>query len=230
MRSVDLALLLTLAGLALVDSTSFGTLLIPLWLMTSPRGLRPARVLLFLGVVAGFYLVVGVALLLGGAAVASELGEEVAGSTALLWVQLALGVALLGASFRMGKGRSGRLLRWRDRAAGGEGSTGGIVSLALIAATLEVATMLPYLGAIGLLAGSDLAVGAQVGVLAAYCVVMVVPALVLLGGRLLARSAVEPRLERFSAWLERTGAETTAWVLGIAGFLVARDAAVRLFG
>lgn len=226
---MDLALLLTLVGLAVVDSTSFGTLLIPLWLMTSPHGLRPARIVLFLGVVAGFYLVVGVGLLLGGAAVAAQVGEGVAGSTPLLWGQLALGVALLVASFRVGKESSGRLLRWRDRAAGGETSARGIVSLALVAATLEVATMLPYLGAIGLLVGTDLAVGAQVGVLAAYCVVMIVPALVLLSGRLLFRSAVEPRLVGFSAWLERTGAETTAWVLGIAGFLVAGDAAAVLF-
>jgi hypothetical protein len=226
---VDPALLLTLAGLALVDSTSFGTLLIPLWLMTSPHGLKPARILLFLGVVASFYLVVGLGLLLGGGAIASRVGDSLAESTAVQWIQLVVGVALFVASFRVGKGGSGRLLRWRDRAAGGETSTLAVVSLALVAATLEVATMLPYLGAIGLLAGSDLAVGAQAGVLVAYCVVMVVPALVLLGARVAARRAVEPMLDRLSAWLERTGSEATAWVLGIVGFLVARDAIGRLF-
>ena len=139
-----------------------------------------------------------------------------------------VGVALFAASFRVGKGGSGRLLRWRDRAAGGQTSARAVVSLALVAATLEVATMLPYLGALGLLAGSDLGVGAQVGVLAAYCVVMVVPALVLLGGRLAARRAVEPVLDRLSAWLERTGSETTAWVLGLVGFLLAADAVSRI--
>lgn len=221
-------LLLTLAGLALVDSTSFGTLLIPLWLMTSPYGMRPARILLFLGVVAGFYLLLGVGLLLGGSAIAAEVGRTLADSAWVLWGQLLVGVALFAASFRVGKGGSGRLLRWRDRAAGGQTSARAVVSLALVAATLEVATMLPYLGALGLLAGSDLGVGVQVGVLAAYCVVMVVPALVLLGGRLAARRAVEPVLDRLSAWLERTGSETTAWVLGLVGFLLAADAVSRI--
>lgn len=226
---MDLGLLLTLAGLALVDSTSFGTLLIPLWLMTSPHGLRPGRILLFLAVVAGFYLAVGFALLRGGVALASGIDDDLADSTAVLWVQLALGVALFAASFRVGKGGSGRVARWRDRAAGGEASVSGVVGLALVAATLEVATMLPYLGALGLLAGSDLGVPAQAGVLTAYCLVMVVPALVLLGVRVALRSSVEPLLDRCSAWLERAGAEATAWVLGIVGFLVARDAIGRLF-
>ena len=225
---MDAVLLLTLAGLALVDSTSFGTLLIPLWLMTSPHGLRPGRILLFLGVVAVFYLAVGLVLLRGGVALAAGIGDHLAGSAVVSWLQLALGAALLAASFRVGRHSSGRVLRWRDRAAGGEASVAGVVVLALVAATLEVATMLPYLGAISLLAGSDLAGPAQAGTLAAYCALMVLPALALLGLRVALRSSVEPLLDRMAAWLERTGAETTGWLLGIAGFLVARDAVGRL--
>ncbi|GAB3199763.1 GAP family protein [Nocardioides hungaricus] len=225
---MDLALLLTLAGLALVDSTSFGTLLIPLWLMTSPHGLRPGRILVFLGMVAAFYLLVGLVLLRGGSALADGIGEGLADSPVVLWVQLALGVALFAASFRVGTGGSGRVLRWRDRAAGGGASLSGVVGLALLAATLEVATMLPYLGALGLLAGGDLGLPAQTAVLAAYCLVMVLPALGLLGVRVALRSPVEPLLDRLSAWLERVGGEATAWVLGIVGFLVARDAVGRL--
>jgi hypothetical protein len=49
---MDLALLGSLAVLALIDSTSFGTLLIPIWLMMSPFGVRPGRILQFLGTVA----------------------------------------------------------------------------------------------------------------------------------------------------------------------------------
>jgi hypothetical protein len=238
-------LLLTLAGLALVDSTSFGTLVIPLWLMTSPHGLRPGRILAFLGVVATFYLGVGVVLLVGGASLVDALGDTVGDSPVVLWAQLVIGVALFASSFyvrrkpreRAGDAdadaaeppRPGRVARWRDRAAGGEGSLRGVVTLALVAATLEVATMLPYLGAIGLLAGSDSSTGLRVAVLAAYCVVMVVPALALLALRVGLRRRIEPLLARLSRWLERTGAEATSWVLGIAGFLVARDAVGRLF-
>jgi hypothetical protein len=64
--------------------------------------------------------------------------------------------------------------------------------------------------------------------MAAYCLVMVLPALALLGARLVARRAVEPLLERINAWMTKHAASTTAWVVGIVGFLLARDAAGRL--
>jgi hypothetical protein len=55
-------LLAPLVLLALIDSTSFGTLLIPLWLMLASDRPRPARMLLFLGTVAAFYLLLGIVL------------------------------------------------------------------------------------------------------------------------------------------------------------------------
>ena len=55
-----------LTVLALIDSTSIGTLLIPLWLLMRPDAKRLApRILLFLGVLAGFYLLLGAAVLSG---------------------------------------------------------------------------------------------------------------------------------------------------------------------
>jgi hypothetical protein len=57
---------------------------------------------------------------------------------------------------------------------------------------------------------------------------MVLPALVLLAARLVARNAVEPVLRRINDWMVKNAASTTGWVLGIVGFLVARDAAWRL--
>ncbi|MEK8226362.1 GAP family protein [Oerskovia sp. M15] len=58
--------------------------------------------------------------------------------------------------------------------------------------------------------------------LAGYCVVMVLPALVLTAGRVLAARQVEPVLARLNGWMTRNAASTTAWVVGIVGFLVAR--------
>lgn len=224
------ALAATLLVLALVDSTSFGTLLIPVWLLLAPGRVRAGRVLLFLGTVAAFYLLVGLALLLG-------LGAALAGLVDLLetpWAvraQLALGIGMLVLSLLPGRRRQdscpGRLTRWRERATGGAGA-GGLVALALTAALVEVATMLPYLGAIGLLLTSDLAPWARVTTLAGYCLVMVLPALVLLAARVLAHRFVQPVLERLSRSFERTGPELTAWVVGIVGFLLARDAVARM--
>ncbi|NCT92098.1 hypothetical protein GXB85_14215 [Cellulomonas sp. APG4] len=223
--------LAVLAALALVDSTSVGTLLVPVWFLTVPGRVRAGRVLAFLATVAAFYLVVGLALA-AGAHVLLERAGALAGTPVGSVLQLVVGAALLVGSFFIGRGRSGsgggRVLRWRERAVTGDGGLRAVVVLALVAAGLELATMLPYLGAIGMLTQSDLGPLARTGVLAAYCLVMVLPALVLLGVRLAAHRLVAPALTRLGAWLERTGAETTAWVVGIVGFLVARDALGRL--
>jgi hypothetical protein len=273
-----------LVVLALVDSTSFGTLLIPVWLLLVPGRVRAQRVLVFLATVAAFYLVVGVALMSGARAAlggASGLREGTAGSV----VQLVLGGALLlwalahrvpaadgeasgggagagardggwsgdvarapgaagagasggasgpaaGATLADGQAagrRQGRMLRWRERAMSGEsGGVGALVGLAVAAAAVELGSMLPYLGAIGLLTGSELTWLERVVVLVGYCLVMILPALVLLAGRIVAAGAVEPLLGRVARWMERSAGETTAWILGIVGFLLARDALTRL--
>lgn len=235
-------LIASLVVLSLIDSTSFGTLLIPIWLMLAPGRVRTGRIVLFLATVAGFYLVVGLALVSGLAAVLRDTDALLA-NPVVIRAQLVVGIGLFVWSFFIGRKRSangrrssGRLLRWRDQAmaeAGGRrGRTGrgwtGLVGLALGAAVLEVATMLPYLAATGLISSTDLGPGQRFALLAGYCLVMIAPALVLLLLRVVASRWVEPALVRIAAWMERSGAEATAWIVGIVGFLVARDAASRM--
>jgi hypothetical protein len=215
---MDIALLGSLAVLALIDSTSFGTLLIPLWLLMSPGGVRPGRILLFLATVAGFYFAVGLALALGAVAFLPRIGELLATRPAS-WVQLVVGVALFFLSFRL-KPR-------RRTPPTVDGSVAAVVGLGLAAAAAEVTTMLPYLAAIGLLTAADLAPAEIALVMAGYCVLMIVPALLLLGLRLAAGDHLTPLLIRVGDWMARSNA--VAWIVGIVGFLLARDAATRLF-
>ncbi|NJP30509.1 GAP family protein [Micromonospora thermarum] len=223
-------LLLSLAGLALVDSTSIGTLFIPVWLLLASGPVRVRRILTYLGTIAAFYFGVGLLLFWGGSRLAGAL-DGALDTRPVLWGQLVLGVGLFPLSFRYGgKRRSGggAVLRWRDRATAGDSSARWLVGLALLAALAEVATMLPYLGALGLLATSGLGAAAVVALLAAYCLVMVLPAVLLLAARVAWPAGIEPLLARLNTWITRTSGSTLGWVLGIAGFLIARDAAVRL--
>jgi hypothetical protein len=231
---LSIALILTLAGLALIDSTSIGTLFIPVWLLLAPGTLRVGRILLYLGTIAAFYFVVGLVIAFGAGRLAERFGDAVDPRVGL-WIQLAIGVGLFVLSFRFDpkrakkSGAAGRIAAWRDRATSDGSSVAWLMGLALLAALAEVATMLPYLGAIGLMATSGLTTGAIGIVLAGYCVVMVVPALVLLALRVVARARIEPLLERMNRWVVEKGASATGWVLAIAGFLIARDAAARLW-
>lgn len=240
-----------LAVLALVDSTSFGTLLLPVWLLMAPGRLRPARILLFLGTVAAFYFGVGLAILFGAGIVL----ENYAGlfdSRGFQVILLAAGAALLAWSFQLeDKAKKekaarvaalsarapdgsaapdgapalppGRLAGWRNKAVGGDAGRSGaaaLIGLALAAATLELATMLPYLGAIGLISASGLQWPVTGAVLAGYCLLMVAPALVLLFARLTAARRVDPLLKKLDAFLTRTSANTLSWVTGILGVVL----------
>jgi hypothetical protein len=223
------ALLGPLAVLALIDSTSFGTLLIPIWLMLHPGPVRAGRLLVFLGTVAAFYFAVGVAVAAGAGAVLPNLATLVE-SRPFGWVQLTVGVALFFLSFRMGRKKGadaggGRLARWRERAMT-TGSVAGLIGLALTAVAIELGSMLPYLAAIGLVTTEQLPPTQVAVIMAGYCLVMIVPALTLLGARLALGQRIEPVLERISRWLANS--ETLAWVVGIVGFLLATDAAERL--
>ncbi|MEV0619045.1 GAP family protein [Nonomuraea sp. NPDC050404] len=224
---MTIALLLTLAGLALVDSTNFGTLGIPVYLMLALDRSRGTRLAIYLATVTGFYFLVGVALMLGLSAVMNAFGEALESRPAL-FVQLALGVGLFALSWRFDpKWRAKRGLPQRTF----EPKVGGprtMVLLGLTAAGLEVATMVPYLAAIGIMTTSGLPMAQWLPLLAAYVLVMILPVLVLIGVRALAGERLESKLERLRAWMTKNSASMVSWGIAIVGFLLARDAATRL--
>ncbi|MGI5187776.1 GAP family protein [Promicromonospora sp. CA-289599] len=265
------ALIGALAVLALIDSTSFGTLLIPVWLLMSPGRVRVGRMLLYLGSIAGFYALVGLAILLGAGALSDTL-STLSDTRPFLIAQLVLGVALFAWSFKLdpvgGKkpaepvapvapvvgstadgaatagatdgqvaappvtepGRAGRLSRWRERVLSSESGSGrALAALAIGAGLVEVATMLPYLAALGLIGTQGPGWPVSGLWILGYCVVMIAPALVLTAARVFASRLVERPLGRLDGWLTKNAASTTAWVVGIVGFLVARDAIGRLW-
>ena len=228
---MTLTLIGTLVVLALVDSTSFGTLLIPLWFLVAPRR-PPARAMLTYGaVVIGAYALIGV-VLLAVADRALPLLRDGASSVGAAWVALVVGVGLFIGSFALDRKRSdgeSRALRWRERALHDAQGLRKLATLALVAVAAEIATMLPYLAAIGLLAASSLPFGASVGVLAVYCLVMIAPAAALWGLRELAGARADALLARLEAPLVRWADSALGWIVGIAGFLLARHGAAVLF-
>ncbi|MCK5890175.1 GAP family protein [Aeromicrobium sp.] len=229
-----LTTLAVLAGLALVDSTSVGTLVIPLVWVLRPGPVAWRPLLTFLASVAAAYAAIGAVLLVVGQSSAAALAG-IGDVDAVRWFQFALGVALLAVAFSdavMGR-VAGRALRWRDRLRGDDATHGSsarrsVVATATVAVAVELPTMLPYLGAIAIVAAADLAAGAQLALLGGYAVVMVLPALLLAVSRAALGARIEPSLRRLDAWLTRQADEMTGWVFGIVGFLLAGDAAQAL--
>lgn len=234
---------LTLGGLvvlALIDGTSVGTLGIPVWMLAQQR-IRARPVAGYLLTIAAFYWVLGVVLLLGVDALLG-IADGLSANPALAWAQLVVGLGLLGCSFAFdekpaarrrarrearGAGPT-RVERLKGRVVGERATTRAVVALAVVAGVIEAASMLPYLAAMGLLTASELDLGVQLLVLIGYVLVMVAPALVLLGLRVGLATRVEPLLARINAWFAKRSDAMIGWVLGIVGVLLALDAAERL--
>ncbi|GAA3447308.1 GAP family protein [Planomonospora venezuelensis] len=220
---MSVGLLLGLAALALVDSTSFGTLGVPLvLLLTGGRG-TTGRLLVYLAAIAGFYFLVGVGLMLGLDALLTTFHDALHSRTAS-WVQLAAGVGLSALSWRFDSKKRDYKPLWEPR----PGGRGAMLLLALTAGVVEVATMVPYLAAIGLLTKAGLPSALWLPVLAAYVAVMVLPALALMGVRAVAGGRLESRLERLRAWLLKNSASAVGWAMGIVGVMLALDAVSHL--
>lgn len=256
----SVALLGILAVLALIDSTSFGTLLIPVWLLMAPGRLRAGRLLVYLGVVAGAYAVIGLVLLVALTVFGDSLLNWLAGtsdSRPFLIAQAAVGAGLILYSLRLdpiteaGKARKrereasrstgDRLSRFRSRAVGEspehENTQGGhtervhtrggtlpLLALALTAVGLEIATLLPYLAGIGLVAASGPQLPGSALMILFYCAVMILPALVLLTARIVARRVVEGPLARLEAFLSRHANGTVALILFLLGLFLGLNA------
>lgn len=232
---MDAVSYLTLAGLALLDSTSFGTLVLPvLALLAHARVGR--RVVAHLAVMAVFYWLLGVALLLGGQQALASLGgwpdwtrhpaTWVAGGIALVGLSYVLDgtVALPGPWAE----RARRSKEWMRHALGPDAGARTVAGIALAAGLVEAASMLPYLGALGMLLGSDLPTVGRLGTLAAYCLVMVAPGLLLVAARTALGRRADGPLGRIGSWLDRRAGTEMAWVVGIIGVVLALNGAARL--
>lgn len=229
---MTLELVGSLVVLAILDSTSIGTLFVPIVLLLTPGRLRAVPILGYLATIATFYLVLGLAIALGAGPLLDDAWSLLEGRRGY-WVELGAGVALFLLSFRFDPKRRARqgkspTVNWTERVSRAAGSPRTLMILALSAGMLEVATMFPYLGAIALLAGAGLGPASTAGMLAGYCVLMILPALIFLCLRLALSDRVTPLLMRANRWFERHAVSATGWILAIVGFLLARDAAFHL--
>ena len=189
------------------------------------------------------YFGIGLLLVFGMGAVVSKLGDMLT-SVPVLVGQLALGIALMLLSWAMDTKRAraraaeraasggGKLLAWRARIMSGDDVTSGssvpLVALAITAVLLELATMLPYLAAVGLITTRAPQWPMPAILLVGYCLVMILPAIILLFARVLGRRSLDRPLQRLDAWLTKNAQSTTAWIIGIVGFLLAVNAIADL--
>jgi cytochrome c biogenesis protein CcdA len=227
-----------LGVLALIDSTSIGTLVIPVWLlMRRDAGRTTGKVATFFELPAVQVLMVaaGAGMLIWSFKDTSLKGTPNGGG------ENGVGAAADGTPANGtgsgGGGRSAAVLqrsratehRWQRRIGKALDSRGGLLGLALLAGVLELPTMLPYLAAVGVLTSAGAGWSVSAGMLALYCLVMLLPALLLVLLRCVLGRHLDGPLERLRAWLTKVSGEAVLWVVGIVGFLMLRAGLAGLF-
>ncbi len=228
--------------LALVDSTSIGTLIIPLWLLLRGRREAIGKVLAYLLAIAGFYWVIGVLLRSGLLLIDTSIFEHrffriaglLAGVLMIIWALSYRTDAQKAAAARK-KVSAGSAAtteqvpeseqvprRLRKALAGALDTRTGVIVLALVAGLLELPTMLPYLAAIGVMQGAGWHTGVQLLALVGYCLVMILPGFILVGARMVAGRQVEAWMQKIGPKAASYAQETLGWVVGIGGYLLIR--------
>jgi hypothetical protein len=114
-------------------------------------------------------------------------------------------------------------MRMRSLASDASAPVGAVFLLALTAAAIEAASMIPYLAAIGFLTASELSLIGRSVVLFWYCLLMITPALLLLVARLSLHGHVSPILMKLEAILSRNANEAIAWGLSLIGLYLVVD-------
>lgn len=229
------SLALAIIGLALIDSTSAGTSLLPLWLLLTPGRVRVARMAAYLSTLTASYFLAGVVVALGATRLLSALSALLSDVSPVYLAsgQIAVGLMLVVAGGlmlrRAAKVRhrpaGGALLRWREQAMT-VGTSGGLIKLALFAFAVEFATIVPYLAAIGMLTTAGLAFPAVVAWIAVYCLIMVLPAVIATLVRVRAHDRIEPALERLDTWLARNTPILSGTAFTVIGLVLVADAAL----
>ena len=221
---------LALILLALVDSTSMGTLVIPVILLVVGQGgaLRIAgRSLLYLAVIGLFYLLLGIALLAGLLPLLESFGPQLSAPGVMLVLAVG-GVLLVIWSFRLdpksvrrrGGDPEASARRWTDRARRASGRPGLLIALALLAGMIEAASMIPYLAAMGIIADTGIGLGGGALVLVGYCAVMILPGAVLCGVRAALGGRADAFLDRAHDWAVKNATSAFSWVVGIVGVII----------
>lgn len=216
-------------GLALLDSLSLGTLVIPLALIVHWRAVRVPALATYLVTVVAVYFLLGLGILLGFAGLGS-VAEGVTQTDVFPWITLILGAALAIFGIFAPNPKKPEPGQLPTRAASATSSVPSMVALGLGASLTEAATMLPYIAAMGIIGSWDIPPVAKAGAVGIYCLLMIMPTVALATLALLFGQKFFPRLERLIPRLGYEAKVTLLWIAAIVGIYMVANSVATIRG
>lgn len=207
-------LLITVGGLALLDTLSPATLGVTVYLLLTERERLSSRLMIYLASVAAFYFSVGVALMLGLDALLPAMSSLLENRT-ISWGLFILGAILFIASFYYPKSKkSSNMPRPRSK------SMAAMIALGFTTSLIEVGTALPYFAAIGLMTAHQLPLFQWLPLLAGYNFIMVLPPIIVFVLHSLLGRVMERPLEKLQAYFTKHSGSAVSWIMCIVGIIL----------
>lgn len=210
---MSIELLLSIGGLALLDTLSPATIGVTVYLLLTETKSLASRLLIYLLTVAGFYFSVGVMLMLGMGVLLDSVASLFQ-SRAVSWVIFIIGAGLFIASFYTPQKGNTELPRPKSK------NRFSMVALGFTTALIEVGTAFPYFAAIGLMTTADLTPYQWLPVMSVYNLIMVLPSLILFMLYLLFGRMMQRPLERLQMSIAKQSGSVLSWVLCIVGLIL----------
>lgn len=218
--AMGFASIAALIGLAFLDASTLSTLLIPLWLLSKPGAFQPRRLITYLAVTAGTYLVLGIVVLTVASHLIDTYLDTLQGPLAdRIFIGLGVLVIVMGIIGILRRRREAKpgpsaITRLRDKALATNTST---ATLAVAAIVVEAATMWPYLVAISLIATNGPGLPWDIFWLAFYNVLMILPAIILTWARTKYPAQTDLLLSKTQETMSAAGSTFTSWLAIVIG-------------
>jgi len=210
---MSLELLVTVGGLALLDTLSPATLGVTVYLLLTEKERINSRLMIYLVTVAAFYFLAGFAFMLGMDKLLAAF-SSIFQNRIVSWITLIIGGILFIASFYYPKSKKTGLPRPKSK------SKISMIALGFTTSLIEVGAAVPYFAAIGLMSTSNLAVYQWLPILAGYNFIMVLPPLIVFSLHLLLGRVMQRPLEKLQIKIAKHSGSAISWIMCIVGLIL----------
>lgn len=206
-------ILIYMGGLALLDTLSPTIIGVTLYLVLTDNKNLTTRLLAYLFTVALLYFSLGI-LMMFGLNYLMEAFTNVFQNKIFSWVIFIIGMILFISSFFVPANKKSNIPKPKSQ------SILSIIFIGFITFIIEAGTALPYFAAIGLLTSIDIPFYQWIPIIAAYNIIMILPALLIFLGYRLFGKSINHTLVKLRNKISSSSNSVLSWIMCIVGAIL----------
>ncbi|MGE7930086.1 GAP family protein [Lysinibacillus xylanilyticus] len=204
--------LLLIGGLAILDMFSPAIIGVTVYVLLVAKKQQSRLLLAYLTTVALFYFCTGIFLMLGLDVVFDPIANALNSHSARL-VMTIVGAILFVGSWLVPKKKTSGSPKPKSF------SIEAMIALGFTTSLLEVATALPYFATIGILTSNHLAFYEWLPIIVGYNLIMITPAILLLGLHILFKRFMNNPLRKIQALFNKSTSSALSWIMFFVGLI-----------